>query len=121
MISIIFTALAFYTIFTKRLSLSPSSEIRRPKTYYWAAITLGFVAVSEILGRSFDSFSTFAYMVTIIVPIITIFMLKERKLENIVIPELTNWKKTENNIAWVILIGAALFFVGLYIYDLVKI
>lgn len=120
MINIIFIVFGFYAILTKRISLSKVSEIRRPKTYYLGIITIFSIIIAEILGRSFDPLSTFLYMGAISIPIIAILIFKEKKTESLTALEPTKWRKTENIISWIILGGFALFFVSLYIYDLIS-
>jgi len=120
MISIIFVAIALYVIFAKQVSLSPSFEIRRPKTYYWAVIILISVAIIEITGRSYNDFSLIGYIFATIILAGSVFFLKDKKLQDLTVTGPTKWKKVENIVAWAILGGIAVGAVALYVYDLIK-
>jgi len=92
MISIILAAIALYVAFAKRISLWSSFEIRRPKTYYWAVIMLISVIASEIVSRNYNVYSAIGYIIAIVIPIIALFLFKEKKLENPEVLKPTNQK-----------------------------
>lgn len=120
MISIILAALAIYVFLKRNVSLSQNYEICRPKTYYFAAIIVGVIIITEIFSRTADTFSTLLYIILIFIPVVSVTFLKQKKIDLTPQVEVGKFKKTENKIAWLVLIAIAIFFVGLYIYDLLK-
>jgi len=120
MISIILAVLAIYIFFKKKISLSQNYEICRPKTYYFALIIVGVILAIEIFSRTASTFSTFLYILLILIPVVSAVFFKQRKTDLDHQLVVKNLKKIENKIAWFILIAIAVFSVGLYIYDLLK-
>ncbi len=120
MISIFLGLLALYVLFSKRVSISKNYEIRRPKTYYWGIIIAVSVLLVELFSKNLDSFSTILYMFLIFIPVISSIFLRQRKEVVDFAEEQENSKRIQNIIAWFILVGLTLFFVGLYFYDIFK-
>lgn len=120
MVSIIFAFIALYAIFAKQISLSPTYEIRRPKTYYWAAVILISVAIIEITGRSYDLSFLIGYIIATIILVGSVFFLRDKKLQDLTVAGPTKLRKVENIVARAILGGIAIGAVALYVYDLIK-
>lgn len=120
MIPIILIVVGIIVMLRKTVSLSQTSELRRPKTYIFGGIIIATAIIDAIIvhqGQRGDVYTVQQLIYDIIpllIPLIAIPFLKQQKLNTSSEPTKKGVSKTTTIIGWIIILG----FVGILIYAL---
>ncbi len=115
MITIILVIVGIFLLFRKSVTLTNTSELRRPRTIIMGVITIITGILANIIGGKVDPTSQMdvvVYGAALVIPLIVIPFLKQPKLQPAGVETKTG-NKAVNVIGWLVLLAVIGFLVWL--------
>ena len=122
MITTILVIIGLFLLFRQNVSLSNTSELRRPRTVIMGIITIAAGVLANVIARMVETQSKIdvvvyvaVLIIPLIIPLIAIPFLKQPKLQASGAPgaEVKTGSKAVNVIGWLVLTGVVGFLVWL--------
>jgi hypothetical protein len=115
MVTIILVIVGIFLLFKQTVSLSNTSELRRPSTVIMGVITIAAGVLAMVIGNRVDpntQTDVLVYVGAFVIPLIAIPFLKQPKLSTTP-ADVKTGNKAVNVIGWVVLIAVVGFLVWL--------